>query len=66
MYIYLILSYLKFQSYLKKSLQQILRFLQLNLFEIRELMALFRGDSIRDELPDENQLALLLNLTGQQ
>jgi len=56
---YLLLAFLKFQSKLKKSLQQILRLLQLNLFEKRDLMALLRGDRVRDKLPDINQLALL-------
>ncbi len=56
---YLLLSFIKFQSKLKKSLQQILRLLQLNLFEKRDLMALLRGDPIRDNLPDINQMALL-------
>jgi len=56
---YLLLSFIKFQSKLKKSLQQILRLLQLNLFEKRDLMALLRGDPIRDKLIDINQMALL-------
>ena len=57
--IYLLLAFLKFQSKLKKSMQQILRLLQLNLFEKRDLMALLRGDPPRDSLPDINQMALL-------
>lgn len=57
--VYLLLAYLKFQSKLPKSMQQILRLLQLNLFEKRELMALLRGDPIPDRLPDINQMALL-------
>lgn len=44
MCIYLILAWLKFSSQLNASLQQILRLLQLNLFERRDLMALLRGD----------------------
>lgn len=59
MCVYLLLSYLKFQSGLTKSLQQILRLLQLNLFEKRDLMALLRGDPIRDHVHDERQLALV-------
>jgi len=35
--VYLLLAYLKFQSKLKKSLQQILRLLQINLFGKRAL-----------------------------
>jgi putative transposase len=57
--VYLLLAYLKFQSKLPKSMRQILRLLQLNLFEKRELMALLRGDPIPDRLPDINQMALL-------
>jgi putative transposase len=57
--LYLLLAFLKFQSKLKKSMQQILRLLQLNLFEKRDMMALFRGDPPRDNLPDINQMALL-------
>lgn len=57
--VYLLLAYLKFRSKLPKSIQQILRLLQLNLFEKRELMALLRGDPVPDRLPDINQMALL-------
>ena len=38
------LAFIKFKSKLKKSMQQILRLSQLNLFENRDLMALLRGD----------------------
>jgi len=57
--IYLLLAFIKFQSGLKKSTQQILRLLQLNLFEKRDLMALLRGDPPRDNQPDINQMILL-------
>ncbi len=57
--VYLLLAFLKFQSKLNKSMQQILRVLQLNLFEKRDLMALLRGDPIPKQLPDPNQLVLL-------
>ena len=40
-------------------MQQILRLLQLNLFEKRDMMALLRGDHTPDELPNINQMALL-------
>ena len=50
---------LKFQSKLTKSMQQILRLLQLNLFEKRDLMALLRGDPPEENLYDINQMALL-------
>lgn len=57
--VYLLLAFLKFQSKLDKSMQQILRLLQLNLFEKRALMALLRGDPPDDKLPNVNQIALL-------
>jgi len=57
--VYLILAYIKFQSGLNKSMQQILRLLQLNLFEKRDLMALLRGDPLRNNHTQINQLALL-------
>ena len=59
MCVYLILAFIKFQSKLRKSMQQILRLLQLNLFEKRDLMALLRGDPVYDNRPDINQMALL-------
>jgi len=57
--IYLLLAFLKFQSKLQKSTQQILRLLQLNLFEKRDLMALLRGDPPDSRQPNINQLVLL-------
>lgn len=57
--IYLLLSFLKFQSKLHKSLQQMLRLLHLNLFEKRDLMALLRGDPPRHKQLDIHQMALL-------
>lgn len=56
---YLLLSFIKYQSGLKKSMQQLLRLLQLNLFEKRDLLALLRGDPIRDNEPNINQLVML-------
>jgi putative transposase len=50
---------LKFQSNLHKSTQQILRLLQLNLFEKRDLMALLRGDPVREPPDNPNQMTLL-------
>lgn len=41
---YLLLAYIKFCNQLSLSLQQILRLLQLNLFERRDLVGLLRGD----------------------
>ena len=57
--VYLLLAFIKFQSRMNKSMQQILRLLQLNLFEKRDLMALLRGDPLRDNQADINQMALL-------
>ena len=57
--VYLLLAFIKFQSKLKKSMQQILRLLQLNLFEKRDLMALLRGDPPLDSEAAFNQMALL-------
>jgi putative transposase len=56
---YLLLCYLKFKFGLKKSMQQILRLLQMNLFEKRDLMALLRGEPMNDHEPDINQMVLL-------
>lgn len=57
--VYLLLAFIKFQSKLKKSMQQVLRLLQLNLFEKRDLMALLRGEPLHDERDAINQMALL-------
>jgi len=56
---YLLLAFLKFQSKLTKSMQQILRLLQLNLFEKRDMMALLRGDPPPDTMADPNQMVML-------
>ncbi len=56
---YLLLVFLKFQSKLTKSMQQILRLLQLNLFEKRDMMALLRGDPPPDRMPDPDQMVML-------
>jgi putative transposase len=47
--VYLLLAFLKFQSKLTKIMQQMLRLLPLNLFEKRDLMALLRGDPLRND-----------------
>jgi len=57
--VYLLLAFIKFQSKLNKSMQQILRLLQLNLFEKRDLMALLRGDPPPMPYFNPNQLSLL-------
>jgi len=53
--IYLLIAFIKFQSRLTKSMQQILRLLHLNLFEKRDLMALLRGDPPAKIQQDINQ-----------
>ena len=45
--VYLMLSYLRFTSCMNRSIQQILKLLQLNLFERRELIPLIQG-----QIPD--------------
>ncbi len=57
--IYLLLAFIKFQSKLRKTMQQILRLLQLNLFEKRDLLALLRGEPPSDPQVSNKQLALL-------
>jgi len=56
--VYLLLAIIKFQSKLQKSRQQLLRLLQLNLFEKRDRMALLRGDPMRNKPSAEYQMAL--------
>jgi len=56
--VYLLLAFIKFQLKLHKSLQQVLRLLQLNLFEKRDLMALLRGVPTNEKIHNYNQLAL--------
>jgi len=51
--VYLLLAYIKFLSQVGSSLQQMLRLLQLNLFERRDLQALLRGD------PPEPKISIL-------
>lgn len=48
---YLLLAYIKFCNKLSPSLQQILRLLQLNLFERRDLINLLRGDPPEPSAP---------------
>ena len=55
---YLLLAYLKYQSKLTKSLQQLLRLLQLNLFEKRELIQLLTGEPPDKQITNPNQLVL--------
>jgi putative transposase len=55
---YLVLSFLKFQSKIGASLQRMLRFLQLNLFERRDLQTLFKPPKAGKTLQN-NQLQLI-------
>ena len=57
--IYLLLAFIKFQSKINKTMQQILRLLQLNLFEKRDLMALLRGDPPINKHANNCQMDLL-------
>ncbi len=57
--VYLLLAFLKFQSGLARSMQQLLRILHLNLFEKRDLIALLNGDPPRDDGVNVNQLKLI-------
>ena len=59
MCVYLLIAFLKFQSSITKSMQQILRVLQMVLFEKRDLTALLRGDPPHNGLPDVNQMNLI-------
>ena len=57
--VYLMVAILKFESGIKKTQQQILRILHLNLFEKRDILALLRGDPVRTDHVPENQMSLL-------
>ena len=59
--IYLLLAYLKFQSKISKSLQQILRLLQLNLFSRRSLLALLQPPDQRGLPPPQLRFGLVRN-----
>jgi putative transposase len=59
MCVYLLLAFIKFQSKMNKTMQQILRLLQLNLFGKRDLMALLRGDPHNLYHPSHIQMSLL-------
>jgi Transposase DDE domain/Domain of unknown function (DUF4372) len=58
---YLLLAYLKFQAKISKSLQQILRLLQLNLFARRSLLSLLQPPDQRSLSPPQLTLALVRN-----
>jgi len=57
--VYLILAYIKFSAKLSMTMQQILRLLQLNLFERRDMMSLLKPPGISTPY---NQLPLWANL----
>jgi transposase len=57
--VYLMLAYLKFQSRLQHSLQQIIRLLQLNLFARRSLSDLLRPHDLTHSPPPQLRLALV-------
>jgi len=59
--VYLLLAYLKFQSKISKSLQQILRLLQLNLFTRRSLMTLLQPPEYDGLPPPQLRLGLVRN-----
>jgi len=56
--VYLMMTYLRATCGLTKSVQQIIRILQMNLFDKRELIPLLRGDPIKLRFVDERQLSL--------
>ena len=58
MCVYLMISFIKHTSKITKSMQQILRLLQLNLFEKRELIPMLLGIPIRVKLPNPNQMTV--------
>jgi len=55
----LLLAFVKLQSKLTKSMQQMLRPLSLKLFESRDLMALQRGDALRHDQMNIYQMTLI-------
>ena len=65
MCVFLLLAFIKFQSKLTKSMQQIVRLLQLNLFEKRELIELLRDPPPTSIGADNQQHVLFRKLTGQ-
>ena len=60
MCVYLLLSYIRFLHKIQPSLQQMLRLLQLNLFERRNLLELLRGDPPKPPV-SPNQTALVFS-----
>ena len=60
MCVYLLLSYIKFLSNIRPSLQQILRLLQINLLDRRDLLELLKGDPPEPRI-SPHQTALLFS-----
>jgi len=59
--VYLLLAFLKFQSKISKSLQQMIRLLQLNLFARRSLLTLLQPSDQRGLPPPQLKLGLVRN-----
>lgn len=59
MCVYLMIAFLKYQPKLDASFQQILRLLQLNLFEKRDLIALLRRESRSQDSASDLQIQLI-------
>lgn len=57
--VYLILAFIKLQAKLDKSMQKILRLLQVNLFEKQGLITLLRGDPLSASIKNSQQMVLL-------
>ena len=55
--VYLMVSYLRVANGLIKSIQQIIRILQMNLFDKRELIPLLRGDPVNRCFVDNRQMS---------
>jgi len=58
MCVYLMISFIKYTSKISKSMQQILRLFQLNLFEKRELIPMLQGIPIRVQMTNPNQMTV--------
>ena len=56
--VYLLIAFIKFHAKIKQSMQQILRLLQLNLFEKRDIMVLLSGDPPFNKFKSDKQLTL--------
>jgi len=57
--VYLILAFMKFMAQIDLSISKILRLLQLNLFERRDLIKLLKYDAYPHPHPDKQQLCLI-------